>query len=681
MSSIRKLFILILVLSAFAGWPLSAADGDVAARHAEIYREVAQRGGAATVGIYCRLGRLESYFGTGVVITRDGYVLTSTTVVPEGATDIEIFFTDRRYRTATIVEVAAKVESTLLKIDAEGEEFPHLPLSDTVPTVGERAYTLGNAYSIIRNDKRASFSVGVVSGVYDVKSADSLSSYAGPAIETNAAVNPGLDGGPLLDSSGRVAGIVSMSYSDTRWQGVAVPIGRIREKLRAFADETLEFDTAALVVPPPDETGENNPIAKCARGYAAALVGLRVERKLPVEVLPCKSFAEYRASIQGWDDLTEQQQNRHAEQYYQTMRLYDANRQVRRPGTPVTGVVVSPDGLIVTSLYNVGEDIVFRHKHNGVQKIEFAAPPVMNNPTEYASEMNPVEKIEALLPDGRKYEAKLIARHIPIGIAVLKIEAENLAFVDLAKDAVKPRLGEQIGLMGYVAGAGNFTLNTGIVSSADRSRNLQFQFDALTNYGNSGGPIVNNDGKIVGIALQASAPAPVMGRLLLFQELQAWQIAPNSGVSFGANIEETAQTLPRLARGETVERIAGPFVGVSPQMQSAYSKIVKIESVEKGSPGEKAGLEKNDIILKVGDKSVSKWKDLVDEIARLKVGDKIRFLVRKAQPPVPEIGGRKLWGRRDIAGLMRSMKAGQEFEGRFVDPNKEIVVTLGERTK
>lgn len=67
-----------------------------------------------------------------------------------------------------------------------------------------------------------------------------------------------------------------------------------------------------------------------------------------------------------------------------------------------------------------------------------------------------------------------------------------------------------------------FTLNAGIVSAETRSRGNQFQFDALINYGNSGGPVITTDGKICGVAIQAMSPGPEMGRLLSDQELGRW---------------------------------------------------------------------------------------------------------------------------------------------------------------
>ena len=55
-----------------------------AAERARIHHSIVETGNAATVGIYCKRGKHERYFGTGVIISEDGYILTSTTVVPGG---------------------------------------------------------------------------------------------------------------------------------------------------------------------------------------------------------------------------------------------------------------------------------------------------------------------------------------------------------------------------------------------------------------------------------------------------------------------------------------------------------------------------------------------------------------------------------------------------------------------
>jgi S1-C subfamily serine protease len=260
---------------------------------------IAELGNAATVGIYCEVDPHEKYYGTGAIVTSDGHILTSTTVVPAGSKKIQVYFaTDHSRRTAEIVEIKDAIESTLLKVNARG--LPFLHVSDDPPRVGERAYTFGNAHSMIRLGDKASFSTGLVSGYYHVKSDDNQSSYVGLALESDAAINPGQDGGPLLDSRGRLAGIISLSCADARWQGMAVPIGLIRKGLDAIRDGRVKLGTASPVKPPPEDTADGNPFAARARAFAASLVAIRVERKYPPERMPQLHWAAYKRTLAGW---------------------------------------------------------------------------------------------------------------------------------------------------------------------------------------------------------------------------------------------------------------------------------------------------------------------------------------------------------------------------------------------
>lgn len=74
---------------------------------------------------------------------------------------------------------------------------------------------------MLRLSGRASFSMGHVSGIYEVKNQGGESLYSGMAIETSAAVNPGADGGPILNDLGQLCGIISLNVSASRWQGSA----------------------------------------------------------------------------------------------------------------------------------------------------------------------------------------------------------------------------------------------------------------------------------------------------------------------------------------------------------------------------------------------------------------------------------------------------------------------------
>ena len=176
------------------------------------FSDIAAHGNAATVGIYCHTTEYFRFYGTGVLVSADGFMLTSTTVVPPDAKEIKVHLADHTILAARVVEANEGLEAVLLKADNGDRELPFLPVADELPVVGETAFTYGNAHSMLRLGAGPSFSVGTISGVYHVESIDTQSSYTGLAIETDAAVNPGQDGGPLLNSRDRKSTRLNSSH-------------------------------------------------------------------------------------------------------------------------------------------------------------------------------------------------------------------------------------------------------------------------------------------------------------------------------------------------------------------------------------------------------------------------------------------------------------------------------------
>ncbi|MBS3762361.1 MAG: trypsin-like peptidase domain-containing protein, partial [Planctomycetes bacterium] len=412
----------------------------------ETFQKVAKAGSAATVGIYFSQSEFVSYYGTGVVISPDGYILTSTTVIPpEAEKTILIYFADHSRREATLVESATRVEASLLKVDADG--LPYVPLAETLPELGERAYTFGNARHMLRRSAQASFSAGRITGIYDVGSASGLSSYEGLAIETDAAINPGQDGGPLLDSEGKLAGIVSLSFSDARWLGVAVPTFKIKKALNSLTDGSVKTSETPLVTPPADDVAAGEDFLEAARNIVPALVKLDIKRKHPPEEMPRYHWPRFIAEHQDkWNNASKAEKAQLANVFFHAEKILRANQQVRRPDAPVSGVLISSDGYILTSAFNVAVDLAFVHKKKGIQPISFdewSLSKLIGNPRNYRKQRNPVEKITAILSDGRTLPAKVISHHKPLRIALLKVEADDLPHLDLNTETDAMALGRQ----------------------------------------------------------------------------------------------------------------------------------------------------------------------------------------------------------------------------------------------
>jgi serine protease Do len=175
-------------------------------------------------GLRRRQQRSGQYFGTGTVISPDGYILTSTSVVPSKGKEIKVYYRDGKVYDAELVGCEEKNNVTLIKIKASNLPVLKLGSSKNLKA-GQLAFTLGNPYSSITKDRQVAFSMGVVSGIYRLRGDGD---YTGKVIETDAALNNGNDGGPLVNVRGEIIGILNLSYSYTKWLNVAVPIDQIK---------------------------------------------------------------------------------------------------------------------------------------------------------------------------------------------------------------------------------------------------------------------------------------------------------------------------------------------------------------------------------------------------------------------------------------------------------------------
>jgi S1-C subfamily serine protease len=227
--------------------------GDARFDARRIYDREAQ-GVVTVISVFSRDG-LTSLFGgdksaglgSGFVVSDGGEVATNAHVVTQGegrdlqrADHVYVQFRDRNQVPARIVGVDPNADVALLRVDPDGLDLRPLPLAnpDSVQ-VGEPVAAIGSPYG-----ERQSLSVGVVSAVD--RSIESLTGFAiGGAIQTDAAINHGNSGGPLLDGHGRVLGINSQIRSATgegTGVGFAVDSGTVRHSLQALRDDhTVDY--------------------------------------------------------------------------------------------------------------------------------------------------------------------------------------------------------------------------------------------------------------------------------------------------------------------------------------------------------------------------------------------------------------------------------------------------------
>ena len=207
--------------------------------HKRIYKKVVDS--VVAVRAMAPLGERS---GSGVILTKEGLLLTSYAACPDGATNIRIWVKGPRLYTAEIVATSKKDELTLLRIKPRGELKPIEIGESSAVRTGQVSYTIGNAANSIILDDQPSFNVGVVSAVYRLSDERANSTYTGPVLETTAAVNVGMEGAPCLNSDGKMVGFVTLNYSPHRFLGTAIPIDEIRpviERLKkGVADAAVE---------------------------------------------------------------------------------------------------------------------------------------------------------------------------------------------------------------------------------------------------------------------------------------------------------------------------------------------------------------------------------------------------------------------------------------------------------
>jgi S1-C subfamily serine protease len=644
-------------------------------------RGVAERALACTVGIRCEVEPFANYSGSGFLITPSGHILTATSVVPQGAKKIRVTLPDFVVRDAEVVAVDESLAVAVVKI--EGEGLPFLPLAREIPAVGSTAYTAADVTNALLTNGRASFSRGIVSGVYEVQPHPEAA-YAGTAIETTAAVNSGSDGGPLVDDAGRACGVITLATLPLRWQGTAVPTSALVEKFAAFTAGKVSLPAGGTPEPGGLSSGQA-ALRTVAAEVASHLVGIEVERQFAPEILPRLSWKDFQSGVADYASLDEAKRGAKFAEYVNVLRAFEVNQLLRRPPGATTGLVISPDGFVLTSLFNVGGDTAFIRKATGKPRAFDPHEPVQKMLAESSDGVeqraNAIKKITVVLGDGSRHEAKLVAKHEPLGVALLKIEAENLPWYDVAGNSISPQLGDAVGLIGHLPGGGPaHTLNVGIISAPSRNRGYQFQTDALLNYGNSGGPLFDRGGNFLGIATAPIQPDTILGRLVGPQDLMRWTRAPNSGVGMAARADRIRDVLDALKSGKSFDRIPGPFVGVQADESKAFADNVTIGGVTPGSPAEQAGLKRGDVLVEMDGAELNGWNEFTERVAACKPGQVVELRVqRKGGGARLVIAGREVETADDIKRLKQSLKPGERFEGVLsTDDTRTIQVTLGE---
>ena len=250
-----------------------------------------------------------------------------------------------------------------------------------------------------------------------------------------------------------------------------------------------------------------------------------------------------------------------------------------------SGFIVSPDGIIITNAHVVAD----------------------------------ATDISVKLTDRREFEAKVLGVDKRTDIAVLKIDAKNLPAVKIGH-ASDLKVGEWVAAIGSPFGFEN-TITSGIVSAKARALPDEnyvpfIQTDVAVNPGNSGGPLFNMDGEVVGVNSQ------------IFSRTGGFM-----GLSFAIPIEVAIQVKDDLVKNGKVTRgrIGVQIQDVNQALANSFGlpkpQGALISGVEPGSPAEKAGLKSGDVVLGVNGKEINQLSELSGAIAATRPGNNARLQV------------------------------------------------------
>jgi S1-C subfamily serine protease len=263
-----------------------------------------------------------------------------------------------------------------------------------------------------------------------------------------------------------------------------------------------------------------------------------------------------------------------------------------------TGFIVGKDGLIVTNKHVVDD-----------QKAEYTV----------------------YLRNGKKYEAKVLALHPKDDIALLKINANNLPTLKLG-DSDKIKLGQFVIVIGNALGEFQNTVTFGIVSGINRNITASdeqgslvklkdvIQTDAAINFGNSGGPVLNLDGEVIGVSTAIVSQAQNIGFAIPINRVKKMiQEVEEKG-----KVEAPFLGVRYLLIDEEIKKKFNLSVDYGAYI---YSSDPQVPAIIPKSPAEKVGLRAGDIILSVDGEKVTRDNSLGDIMDRKRVGQRVNLEV------------------------------------------------------
>ena len=279
----------------------------------------------------------------------------------------------------------------------------------------------------------------------------------------------------------------------------------------------------------------------------------------------------------------------------------DNGRPITREATSLgSGFIISADGYVVTNNH-----VISASPEGGTGAV--------------------VSSITVTLPDRKEYKATIVGRDQASDLALLKIDAKNLPFVTFG-DSTRTRVGDWVVAIGNPFGLGG-TVTAGIVSALHRSIGINgpydryIQTDASINQGNSGGPMFDLQGNVIGINTAIFSPT-----------------GGNVGIGFAIPAEEAKPIIDQLRSGNKIKR-GYLGVGIQPMTEDiatslglAQDRGEIVARVEPGEAASRAGIRQGDVIVSVNGQEVTPDNTLSYIVGKTPVGTRMPIeLIREGQ--------------------------------------------------
>ena len=227
-------------------------------------------------------------------------------------------------------------------------------------------------------------------------------------------------------------------------------------------------------------------------------------------------------------------------------------------------------------------------------------------------------EVNVMTHDGTRYPAQIVGVEADNDVAVLKIDASGLSAATLG-NSDSLRVGDTVYAVGNPLGELEFSMTTGHVSAKDRSISTDskgteitmFQIDAAVNSGNSGGPVYNARGEVVGIVTAKYKSSGV------------------EGIGFAIPINDAASIAKDLLTSGYVTGKAHLGVSANTKYNEMYAQYygwpvgAYVDSVEAGGCAEAAGIEAGDIITRVGSYKIRRYDDLRSAVKQYAAGETV----------------------------------------------------------